>query len=727
MRALLKFIAYLAVGVVGLVVLFSLAVYLFFDPNEYKGGIEDAVRGATGREFAIEGDLAVSIFPRLAVDVGKTTLGNAEGFGDEPFFAFDGARLSVRVLPLIFGDELSVGTASLENLRVNLAVDASGRTNWDDLVERREAAAQMEEESQPDEDDGTSVTVSKDLQLDVANISVVDAAFSYSDAQAGGSYALSSVNLQTGRITGGNPIPISGGFLFSVEPGAISGEVDLDVTANFDPESGEVTLEGLELGLRVEGATEAPADIRFTAPLFQANTTAETVAPGSIALSVFDLDLAADIEPFSYAGAIEPKAKLSIAAFSPRSLLTTLGAEVPATADPAALELLQLDANANVSEKTIALDDIVIVIDDTTFRGKLSVPRGSEGSYELDLAGDSIDLNRYMAPADETPEVIESDEAPPAEIPSELLRAINARGSLRLGEALMGAILFENVELVLNLAGGRLRLNPISSELFDGEYQGDVRIDASGDVPVLSVNERLKDVSLAPLGKAMLDQENLSGLINGTFTLSGTGHDMAEVQQTLNGNISFELKDGTFEGTDVWYELRRARAVIRRTDPPKPELPARTRFSDVRATGQVVDGVLTNDDFRADLPFMQLTGQGSVDLVAATLDYSLRGRVFDKPELMGSDVTQDEIDDFTRAELPIRITGSLADPEFGLDFEEVVKERVEEEVRDKLLDLLGGDEPEADPNNPDGEEPAEEKDPEDILKDRLRDLIRKKD
>ncbi len=730
MRTLLKIIAYLVVGFAALVLLLSLAVYFLFDPNDQKQGIEEAVREVTGREFVIEGDLALSIFPRVAIDVGKTTLGNAEGFGDDPFFAFDSARLSVKVLPLLFDDELSIGTASLEGLRVNLAIDDNGRTNWDDLAERQEYAEQQAEaegQVQAEEDEGTSVSVSKDLQLDVANISVIDAAFTYADAQAGGAYALSDVNLQTGRITGSNPVPIAGGFMFAIDPDGISGEVDLDVVAQFDPESGEVTLEGLELGLRVEGATEAPADIRFTAPLLQANTEAQTVAPGSIGLSVFDLDLAADIEPFSYADSIEPKAKLSIAAFSPRSLMTTLGAEVPATADPGALELLRLDAKADINEKSIALEDIVIVIDDTTFRGKLSVPRGEGGSYELDLAGDSIDLNRYMAPADTTEEAVETDEAPPVEIPSELIRPIKARGSVKLDEALMGAILFENIELGLNLADGRMRLNPISSELFDGEYQGDVRLDVSGEIPVLSVNERIQNVSLAPLGKAMLEQDNLTGLINGSFVLSGTGHDMAEIQQTLNGDISFELMDGTYEGTDVWYELRRARAVIRRTDPPTPEMPPRTRFSEVRATGKVVDGVLNNDDFRADLPFMQLTGQGSVDLVAETLDYSLRGRVFAKPELMGADVTQAEIDDFTRAELPIRISGSLADPKFGLDFEEVVKERVEEEVRDRLLDLLGGDEEEADPNNPTEGEPEEPKDAEDVLKDRLRDLIRKKD
>ena len=724
MRALLKFIAYFVVAVVALFLITGLAVKFFFDPNDYKDDIETAVRDATGREFAIEGDLGFTLFPWLALETGRVTLGNADGFGDEPFFQIDGASLSVKILPLLFGDELSIGTASLDSLRVNLAVDASGRSNWDDLIERQELA----DEVQVEEDEGPSVSVEKDLALDVANVAIRNAAFTYRDDQAGTAYRLEEMNLETGRITGGNPVPISGGFRFDAQPDDIKGRVDFSVTANINPDSGDIILDALELDTRIEGVTEAPADIRLSAPAFAMNTDTQTMAPGAIELSVFDLDLRATIEPFSYADSPAPKATLSIAAFSPRSLVTTLGAELPPTADPAALEFLRLDARADVSATRIALSDIVLAIDDTTFRGQLAVPRTESGSFELDLAGDTIDLNRYMAPASEEDVPADDAEAPPAEIPAELLRAFNARGSLTLDEALMGRILFEDVELVLNLDDGRLRLHPISSRLFDGQYQGDVRVDASGDIPVLSVNERIQDVSLAPFGMAMFERQNLSGRINGTFQLTGRGQHMGEVQESLNGDIAFSLTDGAWEGTDVWYQLRRTRAVIRQQPAPTPELPARTRFSEVSATGKVVNGVLNNNDFRAELPFMQLTGSGTVNLVEATVDYGLSARILDKPEIMG-DVTDEEIADLTRTVLPVRISGSLAEPSFGLDLESLAKERVEEEVKERLLDLLGGDEPEPDAENltEDGEPAEEEEDVEDVLKRGLRDLLKKRD
>jgi AsmA protein len=723
MRFLLKSIAYIVGGVVVLVLLVGLAVTFLFDPNDYKDDIQTAVRDVTGREFMIEGDLGLTLFPWLAIETGRMTLGNAEGFGEEPFFGIEAASLSVRILPLIFGKELAIGTATLDGLRVNLAVDENGRGNWEDLVERQEQAEQIEV---PDEE-GASVTMSTDLEIDVAHVDISDAAFTFRDAQAGAAYSLDAVNLKTGRISLGSPIPVDGSFRFEAQPDNVSGQVDMAVEANVDLDTGEIRLDDFGLDALIEGATAAPAEIRLAMPAFLMNIEAETVAPGAIEFSVFDLDLTANVEPFSYAGTPTPEATVSVAAFSPRSLATALAVELPPTADPAALELVRLDARAVVSETKIALSDIVLVLDDTTLRGQLSAPRTEDGSYELDLAGDTIDLNRYMAPASEE-EVVEAEpeETPPVEIPSELLRALNARGSLTFDEALMGPILFEDIQLVLNLQDGRLRLNPMSAQLFDGQYQGDVSVDASGDVPVLSVNERIENVSLAPLGSAMFERDNLNGRINGVFTLSGTGHDMSEVQRTLNGDVSYSLTDGAWEGTDVWYELRRARALIRQESMPEPPEQMRTRFSEVTATGKVVDGIMNVGDFRAELPFMQLTGSGTVNLVEATVDHSFRARILEKPELMG-DVSQGEIDDLTKTVLPVKVTGSLSDPKFALDLESLARQRVEDEVKDRILDLLG-DEEASDAENLDADgEPPEEEDVEDVLKRGLRDLIKKRD
>jgi AsmA protein len=165
---------------------------------------------------------------------------------------------------------------------------------------------------------------------------------------------------------------------------------------------------------------------------------------------------------------------------------------------------------------------------------------------------------------------------------------------------------------------------------------------------------------------------------------------MAAVQKTLGGNMSFELIDGTYEGMDIWYELRRARALLKGGEAPKPVLPPRTRFSSVSATGVVNNGVMRNDDLSAELPFMQMTGRGTVDLVAATVNYDLTARVLERPESL-KNVTEAELKDFTKAVIPLKITGPLTSPSVKPNVEALLRQRVEEEVKGRLLDkLLGG-------------------------------------
>ena len=633
----MKKLLYLILAVVAIAVVAAVFALIIFDPDDLRDRIAAEVQRETGRELVIDGEFEFSVFPWLAVQIGSGRLGNAPGFGDEPFAAFDEARLSVRLMPLLLRREASVGVATLDGLVLNLAVDRNGRTNWEDLLEAGEAVpAEAESAGAPSG------------ALDIQGISIGNATLTYTDAQLGETYLLTNLDLSTGQIAAGQPVAISGSFDFELQPADLSGRFEIDTDMALD-------------------------------------TAAGTIGFSDVDVTVAGVEISADVEPFAYANDGTPVATFDVSAFSFKSLMQALAIEPLETADPDALGKVMLNGTARMTPQAITVNDLELVIDDTTFSGRVSQARDAAGTITVDLTGDSIDLGRYMAPADGSSGG--GGEAVPVEIPAELIQALNLRGQMALQSAVLSGIEFENPSLGVDARGGVLRMHPISAGLFGGSYEGDVRIDASGTEPVLSVNERVSDVNLGSLARAMFDQENVTGSINGTFTLSGQGADLAQVQQSLRGNMSFELLDGAFEGTDVWYELRRARALFKKEEPPEPQLPARTQFSAVKLTGPVRDGVFTNDDLFAELPFMQLTGKGSVDLVAAKVDYRLSARVFEKPEFAGG-MTEEELKDFTKAVIPLRITGPLAAPSIKPDVEEMLRKEVEDKVRDKLEDKL---------------------------------------
>ena len=117
---------------------------------------------------------------------------------------------------------------------------------------------------------------------------------------------------------------------------------------------------------------------------------------------MLDMHIIAVVDPFSYQDQITPRATVSVETFSPRSVMHLFDVPAPETADPAALSRVTIDAVAQVTPVAIELSDVAIKMDDTSFTGTLSVPTTSTGFYRFNLAGDSIDLARYMEPADES-------------------------------------------------------------------------------------------------------------------------------------------------------------------------------------------------------------------------------------------------------------------------------------------------------------------------------------
>ena len=690
-RLVKSFLVVLAV-IIGIAVLAAIALFLFFDPNDFRENISEGVKKSTGRDLVIEGDLTLSIFPWVAVEIGRTTLGNAEGFGDEPMLSFDNARLSVQLVPLIFSQKVSVGTASLDGLSVNLAVNANGVSNWDDLSSAEEQA------------DESTAEAGASASLDVANVSVSNANVIYKDLQAGSTTSISDLNFNSGRIAEGSPFDLEAEFNFESDPDGVGGDLSLSGTFLLGEGMTTIDIDGLNISGILRGIAPDPTEFNFDARAMNIDTAAERITLGEMDMGIFGISMTANVDPFSYAGDPQPKARLQVHEFSLKDLMQTVGEEAPETADPGALTRVSFSANAAIGVNDVALNEIEISLDDTTMKGTLVLPKSEGGALKFDLNVDNIVVDHYMAPTSEDAAPT-ADEGPSnVEIPVDLIRALNAQGKFTMDQAMLSGIAFENMQVTLNAKGGKLRLHPLSADMFDGSYNGDVQIDARTDTPILSVHERIADVQMGSLAKAMFDVENISGKINGQFRLTGKGADTDSIQRSLGGTMMFELKDGEYQGTDVWHTLRVARAKLKGEADPEPRLPPRTEFTSVTATGSVTDGVLTNNDFLAQLPFLRLTGRGTTNFVEGVVDYAVDATVVENPEFAG-DVSAAELKDFTAAVIPMRITGPLASPSIRPDVEALIRQQVEkeiekrgDEIKDRLLNrLFGGDEePEGD-------------------------------
>jgi len=305
-----KILAWLVAAVIAIFAIAAIALTLFFDPNDFREEIATAVHDETGRDLQIDGEISVKLFPWLAVEVGHAVLGNAEGFGEEPFAEFDRAHLSVRIVPLILSQEAKIGTAEIDGLRLNLQANGSGRTNWDDLLESGgdEAAAEA----------GGSGKAA----LEVSGVGINNATITYADQQTGDRYELTDVNFKLGRISSdAGPIPGTGSLHFDVQPAGYSGDVELDTTVVFDLDTGVITLDGFTVEGDLDGLVDAPTRMSFDTASMEIRSAESMVSMEPVTFSVLDIDMSAEVEPFSYADVIEPVAQIRVEPFSPRSLM----------------------------------------------------------------------------------------------------------------------------------------------------------------------------------------------------------------------------------------------------------------------------------------------------------------------------------------------------------------------------------------------------------------------
>ena len=716
-----KVAGYVVGGLIAVVVVALVLILIFIDPNDYRDDIARIVERDTGRKLTLTGDLKLSIFPWLALEAGPATLSDAPGFGTEPFVAIQQIRVGARLLPLLRG-KVEVGKVSLEGARVRLITDAQGRNNWADLG-KQDAAETPAAKGEP-------------MQLPtIAGIEVKDAAITMENRKDKTRQVIRDFGLTTGRLASGEPFELKTQFVLEQDPSSVKVHLSSSVTADLEqnvyrlakPEI-DVTLSGpgypsdgllveiraaslaadigrelhqlegftLNTSWKGEGYPAAGVPVALRAQHLTANLAAQTLELLGLEAEVAGAHLSGTLSGTEILDAPKVAGPLKLDPISAREWLPKLGIAVPQTRDPQVFKTLSFAGKVALTRTSAEVGDIVLQLDDTTAKGSLGVADLAAKALRFDLNVDRINADRYLPPPLEKPAAAAATKEPPTEIPVDMLRTLNARGELRVGEAIFAGIKFTKLRLGINARDGKVRFNPSEASMYGGQYRGDIGIDATGKVAAVSLDEHVAGINFAPLFKDLFKSDRFSGKGSANIKLNGVGRTTDDVMQTLGGQLDFKVADGALEGADLTYEIRRARALLKQQAAPERAGPARTPFTAMEGTGVMKNGVLTNNDLNVAMELLKVTGQGSVDIPKNSLDYKLIASVLKVPR-EGADATQ--LQDMVDAQIPVKVTGSLSDPKVRPDVEGYAKQelkkrvdkerdKVEDKVRDKLKDLF---------------------------------------
>lgn len=710
MGKLLKVIGIVIGALVVLAVAVVVGITMLVDPNDYKDQIAAAVGNATGRELTLEGDLELDVFPTLRISVGRAALSNAEGFGEQPFAQIGGAGLSLELLPLL-SRRIEISEATLEGLVLNLARDAQGRNNWQDLGGEAGAADAPAAEPAADDAGGGAPNVS----LDVGVLRIADSEVNWQDASTDSRWTLGNFNLVASGFGPGVAFPVEIGF--TVAGDELDVAVDATTDATLSLAENRYRLDNLGVMLAGQGPAwpggEGEARLQFAS--FVADLGAETLDLDGLTLEMLGVTVDGSLEGRQLMSDLALGGRVEIHEFDPSQLLNVFDVEVE-TADPSVLRRASAEAMFVYDADRTALEDMRLALDDSTLTGAV----GMQGqSLRFDLTVDQINVDRYLPPAEEeAPAEGEEGSLDEVDLPLDVLRELDAEGRLAFGQAQFAGLSLSDAAFELAAGDGRVQLTP-TAQLYGGAFSGTVVIEVEGDAARASVVNELTGVDMLPLGRDLLESEMVSGTGSVMLDLTTTGSNVGQMRRDLDGNVSFEVVDGALEGLDLWYELLRARSVFDgQGRPERPEGPRRTPFNSVSASGVVEDALLTNRDLNVALDYIRLDGEGTVNLLTDELDFDLTAAFVDGPKLQSEPLMAGLAGD----SLPLTVGGTIEAPEIQPDYAALVRARAQEAVTERVQEEREEVQQRADQEREEAQQRLEQE--ADEARDRVRDRLR---
>ena len=155
---------------------------------------------------------------------------------DQEFAGVDDLRVSLKLMPLL-SKEVVVDTIEIKNLRANLVRGKDGKTNVDDLTGGDKTAAPAKSGGPP-------------VKIDIDHVTFENATITYVDQATGAKYALSKLNLKTGRIASGVPSKIDLSFTVQSDKPKLNLDVALKTTITFDLDKQHYALDGLDFSAK---------------------------------------------------------------------------------------------------------------------------------------------------------------------------------------------------------------------------------------------------------------------------------------------------------------------------------------------------------------------------------------------------------------------------------------------------------------------------------------------
>lgn len=607
MKKLLKIV----LGLLVTLILLALAVPMFISADTLKKELIAKASEATGRKVEVGGKASLTLFPNIAVSVEDVTIGNPAGYRAPYLIRAKKLATGAALMPLLHGN-LNVTGITLEGADIQLEQLASGAKNWEFTKDKvQDKAAQAAEKN------AASSSPLKSFAL--GDISVKDSAVTY------------------------------------IKPGKVTKVDQIDLTVKGADALSPLSVDG---SLRYQGKTA-----KLSAKVDQLKNFLEANHGSAVKL---DADLPGASIKFSGTAAMDEniagKGSLALVVSDPAGLVAWASGTKPAGKLPKSIDL---KGNVTANGMKYGIKDATLKVDDLNATGDLAANlAGAVPAITGSLKFGMLDFDRLLNTADARPVSHNFMDAYAAEAagwsndPLNLaaLKSVNADLHLAADALKFDKLNIGNTALHTVINGGALTTTIEKAALYGGSVTGTINASAANTV---GADIAVSGVQIEPLLNDMNGSSHLRGTTSLKFNLKGSGASERAIVSNLNGNGSFEVRNGAIKGINLAQFWREAKQGFLFGSPTQA-----TDFTDLSATFTVVQGLVSNSDLAMKSPALYVSGKGTVNLPPRTVNYVVT------PSIGASGASTNGFN------IPLNIIGSIDNPNVIPDVKSIIQEQL---------------------------------------------------
>ncbi|EJM44813.1 hypothetical protein involved in outer membrane biogenesis [Pseudomonas sp. GM33] len=691
MKAFGKILGLVLLGLLLIIVALGFALTHLFDPNDYKDEIRQIARDKAHIELTLNGDIGWSLFPWLGLELHDASVATMVK-PTEPYADLQMLGLSVRVLPLL-RREVQMSDVRVEGLNLRLTRDKEGHGNWEDIGKLPATAGTDATGTPPAATESAPETGAaaekppQPIRLDIDSLTVNNARVEYTDERTGKNFSAESIQLSTGAVHDSVNIPLKLTAFLSANQPALRVRTELNGELRIARALQRYQFEDMKLSGEVTGDPLQGKAVTFSAQGQLVLDRAANVAEWTgIKVSANQLRALGELKVNDLDKTPQVSGGISIAQFDLAKFVDSIGQKLPAMAE-GSLSKVELVSRLAATPTSLALDDLNLKVDDSTFSGRIAVEDFAKQSLRAVLKADTFNVDRYLPPksaeANSATQVRQAEVAsteadamagagstplPPAPtkdawsnerlLPVERLSKLDVDADLTFGQLTLQKLPIHNAALKATGQGGLLTLANLRGDLYEGNFETTGTLDVRQPVPALNLQTKISRVPAEKILESQGKNPPVKGLVTLNSNLTGNGNSQKALIETLNGNASLIINNGVLLNANLEQQLCKGIATLNRKTLSGEPRGKDTPFQELKGNLTLRNGVASNPDLKVRIPGMTVNGDGDIDLRVLGMDYRV-GIIVEGDTSAMPDPACQVGDKFVGIEWPLRCRGPL--------------------------------------------------------------------